>query len=113
MPREADISSYRSSARNPDFYPCSSDSRGVTRAQWPAEIGVVTLANPLFRSPAAVTALLSQMPIALSAIWLRVIVVVTRVPPENTRTPVVFRSWGLHVEFGGSPACRRRGCSCR
>ena len=35
------------------------------RAQWPAEIGVVTFVKVLVPSPDAVTALLSQMPIVL------------------------------------------------
>ena len=38
--------------------------QGRDLAQWPAEIGVVTFEKMLVLSPDAVTALLSQMPIA-------------------------------------------------
>jgi hypothetical protein len=46
---------------------------------------VVTFVKVLAVSPNAVTALLSQMPIVLSKMWLRTIVRVTGVPPENER----------------------------
>ena len=54
--------------------------------------------------PNAFTGLLSQMPILLSKMWLWAITVRTRVPPENTRTPVVFMSVGEAGESSVSPS---------
>src|SRR6478609_5071495 len=62
--------------------------------QWFAEMGVVTWRNVFVPSPAALTGLLSQMPIELSNMRLKAIFTLTVVPPENTSTPVVWRSAG-------------------
>jgi hypothetical protein len=77
--------------------------------QWPAETGIFTLWKEFVPRPNAFTGLLSQIPILLSKMRLWAITVRTRVPPENTRTPVVFRSVGE----AGESSVSRSGCSSR
>jgi hypothetical protein len=64
------------------------------RDQWPADTGIFTWRKEFVPRPNALTGLLSQIPILLSKMRLWAITVRTGVPPENTRTPVVFRSFG-------------------
>src|SRR5271170_7800444 len=72
--------------------------------QCPAEMWMITWLNVLVLSPNAVTGWLSQMPMKLSNMWLCATVTVTGVPPENTSTPVVFRSDGPGGPSSVSPS---------
>src|SRR5580704_14321197 len=72
--------------------------------QWPAEIGVLTWWKEFVPRPNAFTGLLSQMPTLLLKMWLCAITTRTWVPPENTRTPVVFMSVGETGESSVSPS---------
>jgi len=65
------------------------------------ETGIFTWWKEFVPRPNAVTGLLSQIPILLSKMRLWAITVLTEVPPEKTRTLVVFRS--LTVPSSVSP----------
>src|SRR5580700_8540024 len=74
----------------------------VRADQCPAETWMITWLNLLVLSPNAVTGALSQMATKLLNMWLRLVVTVTGVPPENTSTPVVFVA-GPGGPSSGSP----------